>query len=705
MKLKFKLSLLVIFIMVVAITGIALLLLSSFTKNVEEMSLQSMQWLAADRVENWRNREEIDIRELRTIAKAMGDYELMPAEIRRNSFNAMLEGMLMWNPDLVSVYTIWKPNAVDGMNSRYAISWTKENGKAMERTATDIENTLNRLNGPLALKDRVEAIPYTIDGKDSFVIIMQVPIINSRTSQVVGAVGIHLNIAVIQRIALENIHNFDEIAGMAIFQGKDGMIMGHLVEARIGKRLIDVEATFGNKIKEANQAVLDGKPFNLRTYSTVIKTMVRLILLPIKIGDSDSHWTMMAVMPETVVLAKIKTITQLTITIAVIAILITAIILFVVFNGVTKPIVKVTNAIRDISEGEGNLTHILKIESKDEIGDLARYFNKLMSVIRIPIDEVKKTVTALNSVSEELASISRELASGSEGTAVQSTTVASTTEQMAANINAMASGAEEASVNANEVAHAAETMSDNMNTIAAAIEEMSASISEITNNADKARSVAEDATAKSSEATDTMKKLGIAAKEIGQVTTVIKKIADKTNLLALNATIEAASAGESGKGFAVVASEIKELATQSAKSADDIAQRIDGIQHESSDAIKVISEASDIIVKINQAIEFITSHVKQQMVASNEIANNVSQANLGARRVASAVTEVAKSAHDISHNAGEAAKGASEVNHNVGGMSQAAKDVSGGASQVKHSAGNLSKMADHLRIVMDKFKV
>jgi methyl-accepting chemotaxis protein len=202
-----------------------------------------------------------------------------------------------------------------------------------------------------------------------------------------------------------------------------------------------------------------------------------------------------------------------------------------------------------------------------------------------------------------------------------------------------------------------------------------------------------------------MNKLGIAAKEIGKVTDVIKKIADKTNLLALNATIEAASAGDAGKGFAVVAGEIKDLANQSAKSADDIARRIESIQQGTGDAVTVIHDVSNIIIKINQSIEAIAGHVDQQTKASNEIANNVAQANVGTKRVAVAIGGVAKTADAASRNAGEMTKGANNVSSNVSNMNQIAKENAQGAEQVNQSATDLSKIASDLKVTVGKFKV
>ena len=370
---------------------------------------------------------------------------------------------------------------------------------------------------------------------------------------------------------------------------------------------------------------------------------------------------------------------------------------------ITKPLGKVVEVLK---KGEdGDLRTLADVDQQDEIGIVAHGTNNFFKKLQGILKNLHNNSESLASASTELSSVSRQLASGSEEVVGQSNNLASTAEEMSVNINAMASGAEEASVNANEVAGAAEEMSTNMNTIASAIEEMSASINQIANNTTEVRKVAADATNKSSEATSVMGKLGTAAKEIGQVTDVIKKIADKTNLLALNATIEAASAGEAGKGFAVVAGEIKELANQSATSADDIARRIEGIQNGTGDAVKVIKDVSDIIVKINQSVEAIAGHVTQQTKASNEIASNVAQANIGAKRVASAIGEVAKGTQDVSRNAGEAAKGANNVSQNTVGMSQAAKDSAQGATQVSVAAGDLSKIAVQLNDTVNQFKV
>ena len=395
-----------------------------------------------------------------------------------------------------------------------------------------------------------------------------------------------------------------------------------------------------------------------------------------------------------------------------IAILISVVfLLFVIANVTTfrflviKPLNNVINRLKNISEGEGDLTKRIDIQPNDEIGKLVHHFNKLMDTLQTPVKDTKNMIGGLASASEELFTVSQKLSGFSKETLDKATIVLKHAEKASENINAMATVAEQASANANDVAGSSEEMSANMNTIATAVEEMSMNIKQITANTEEANSIAIEATKKSHETADVMDKLGKAAKEIGAVTDVIKKIADKTNLLALNATIEAASAGEAGKGFAVVAGEIKELANQSAQSADDIANRIERIQVGTNKAVAAIEEISGIIVRINQSVGTITGSIEQQTLASNEIANNVAQANIATKRIANSITEVSAGEQDIAKNSEYAAKLITQISEEINLMSSAAGESDKSAEQIDSQAGNLTKITEDLQKNMSKFKV
>ena len=338
----------------------------------------------------------------------------------------------------------------------------------------------------------------------------------------------------------------------------------------------------------------------------------------------------------------------------------------------------------------------------DEVGKAINVtINNLSAVIK----SIQETSLTIANSSEELSAVSTQLVGNSDEMLSQAVSVSSTMEQMTTNINTMASAAEQMSANANTVSRASDQTSSNMDAVSSAVEEMSSSIKEIANNANDAFSIAEKAVNMATEATSTMDRLGLAAKEIGKVTEVIKRIAEQTNLLALNATIEAASAGEAGKGFAVVANEIKELANQSAQAAGDIANRIEGMQGNAGEAVKVIVDISGIINKIGESVEIISHSVDEQKKAANDIAQNVTQSSDGARNIAISISEVAKGSKDVSKNAGEAAKGSKEVSNNMTSVNHSAKNSAYGAQQVNSAAGDLSKIATSLKSIVEKFNV
>jgi len=367
---------------------------------------------------------------------------------------------------------------------------------------------------------------------------------------------------------------------------------------------------------------------------------------------------------------------------------------------------RIKNTIKAVdTASDGNLNVRLDVSGDDEITNMSIRFNTFIDKLRAFVLATKNTANTLLKSSQDLHFTATQLANSADFTVSKANSFAQSTSQMTSNIEAMASGAEEASMNATEVAGAAEQMSVNMNTITNAIDEMTTSINQIANNTIAVRQVVTEAKDKATDATGVMNNLGLAAKEIGQVTDVIKKIADKTNLLALNATIEAASAGEAGKGFAVVAGEIKELANQSAQSADDIARRIENIQSGTNNAVQVIHDVTDIIVRINQSVETISSHVDQQTRTSNEIAHNVAQANTGAQRVSGAIGDVANGANDVSRNAGEAAKSASVIAGDIGSLTDVAKESSQVVNLIQDSSKDLSNISEELQKILNEYKM
>lgn len=347
-------------------------------------------------------------------------------------------------------------------------------------------------------------------------------------------------------------------------------------------------------------------------------------------------------------------------------------------------VVLTRSIVRPVGEGvefaagmaRGDMTQTLKIEQKDEIGQLARALNEMGTSIRQMVGEINGGVQMLASSSTELSAISGEMASGVMSISDRTSTVAAASEESSANTASVAAGMEQ--------------MTANLTSVASATEQMSATIGEIASNSEKARAISGEATQQAQMVSTMMKDLGRAAQEIGQVTETISSISAQTNLLALNATIEAARAGAAGKGFAVVANEIKELAQQTAAATEDIKGKISGIQASTGGAIGDIEKIAQVIKQVGEIVATIAVAIEEQSVVTRDVASNIAQASTGVRDSNERVAQTAKVSHSI-------AQDIAQVNMTIG-------DISRGGEQVRMSAGELSHLAEQLKEMVGRFR-
>ena len=375
-------------------------------------------------------------------------------------------------------------------------------------------------------------------------------------------------------------------------------------------------------------------------------------------------------------------------------------------SGIITPLNAINVLMKDIAQGEGDLTKRLKMDSKDELGDLADSFNLFVTKIQKSIKSVAENTNQLSRTAENLSAISTQLASGAEEMTGQSSTVAGATEEISANVSNVSKASIEMSESVNNIAAAVEEVSSNVTTVATAMEEMTSSLQEVSKNCVRASAIAGDASTNASSATEIMEHLNQAAKEIGKVVDVINDIADQTNLLALNATIEAASAGEAGKGFAVVANEVKELAKQTAQATEEITQQVENMQTKTTQSVQAITQIAGIIREINEITNTIASAVEEQTATTNEISRSVAGAAEGAGEVTKNVQGLSTNIEkEVVRAIQEAAAGVQDVSRNIQGVNQAANETAHGAAQTNQISNQVSDMARILKETVDQFTV
>ena len=345
-------------------------------------------------------------------------------------------------------------------------------------------------------------------------------------------------------------------------------------------------------------------------------------------------------------------------------------------RSVTIPIQRTAAMLKDIAEGEGDLTKRLQILKKDEVGELAQWFNLFLDRLERIIRDFGSKAHSLRLSSDDLSAIAQHLSKGTEDSFDKSVRVASGSESMSTNMASVAAASEEASLN--------------VNAVATAVEQMSATVKEIAVNSENARVIAQKAATGAAVASDKVNRLGVDVDDIGKVTEVITEISEQTNLLALNATIEAARAGEYGKGFAVVANEIKELAKQTATATGEIKGKIEAIQASTGETVSEIERISKIIYDVNELVTTIATAVEEQSVATAEIATNLSQASQG-------IQEVNQNVAAVSMVTGEITKDIVDVN-------RASEEMNIVSTQLTSHARDLFTLSERLSEVVDRFK-
>lgn len=331
-------------------------------------------------------------------------------------------------------------------------------------------------------------------------------------------------------------------------------------------------------------------------------------------------------------------------------------------RAVTIPLREVSTSLGDIAEGEGDLTRRLTVKGKDEISEISEVFNTFMNKLQSIIREVKTNAEQVLTTTNNLASVSAQVAANSQLQSQEAYSMAAQVEIMTYNIDNVASQAEHV--------QAVSTQSSELSTHGSdVIHNAAAEMNKITEAVHDSSAIIQD--------------LGRQSDQISAIVSVIKEIADQTNLLALNAAIEAARAGEQGRGFAVVADEVRKLAERTANSTKEITTMIEKIQRGTQSAIN--------------SMESGVARVSEGTALAQRAGEAINQIKSGVQQVVEAVSEISVSLKEQSQTNSENA-------HKVEHIALLSEENSQAFQQTANTIRDLEQLADNLQSAVGRFK-
>jgi len=296
---------------------------------------------------------------------------------------------------------------------------------------------------------------------------------------------------------------------------------------------------------------------------------------------------------------------------------------YLISQVITKPLCTAVHAMREIAEGDGDLTLRLKEKGQNELTELARAFNMFAEKVRSSIEQVNGSCKDLRLSTSDMNTLMKAVNDFSVRQRNEITSVATAITEMTSTIQEVAN-------NGTQAAKAADEVDQNVGNSNQLLNQTNTSIRNLDNCIEKASQVISQVNQEST--------------KIGSVLDVIRGIAEQTNLLALNAAIEAARAGEQGRGFAVVADEVRTLASRTQSSTEEINVMIGSLQQSVKEAVTTIEQSRE---EASNGVE-LTDKTSQSLATVQQSAIDIRDINY---QIATAVEEQSSVSEEISRNA------------------------------------------------------
>ncbi|GHG63002.1 chemotaxis transducer [Alishewanella longhuensis] len=606
---------------------------------------------------------------------------------KRNLIIEFQKEVLKNNPNFLGNFIAFEPNALDGQDALFRGEIGQDdNGRFQPYVArsgleivlaslegledqTRDENGLRAGDYYLCPKDNrrrcvVGPYLYPVDGQEVLLATVSAPIIVN--GALIGAAGIDISAAFIQRLITDTASRLYQGAGSAILLSSSGVIAGHSSKPEsVGKNINILPTTEQQQIRQAISS------------SSIVTNYTNeqfVIATPFNIDQDPLPWVLYLSLPTAVVLADVaaqqQTLDtasqQFTTALTIIGLLLAALgigIVWLVSRNSIAPLKDMTSMVAAIAEGEGDLTQRLSINRKDEVGQLAGYVNSFISRLQTMISQLVQVGAQVRTLSAEGTAIGRQT---DEQVKQQQQLI----EQIVTAVTQMSATAQDVARSAANAAEAVRQADNAANKGNSVVQQTVQAVSNVERS--------------SSQAKDAMLQLEANSNEIISILGVIQGIAEQTNLLALNAAIEAARAGEQGRGFAVVADEVRALAARTRTATEDIRLMLSTLQEGSRNAAGMMQTSSE---RVNESVQL----AKQAEGALADIKDAISQISQMNFQIATATEEQSAVCEDVNKNITRIAAAVSDT-------AEAARSLRQLGQQQDNAAATLQKQLGQFKV-------